>query len=152
MKSFVDSNIAHENYYYWSGICINTEETRGDEVSYDIILSADFGINVWAFHTHSSLGKSEDLRWTYFFFRQNLPFLNGNTSNFPLFVDAKECHPRQQPETKRGACTFTEQKSGRKGRAQLPTLCGVDAENHVAFFSSWKMVSKESRARTAAAK
>lgn len=51
---------------------LTQEETRGDEVSYDIILSADFRINVWGFHTHSSLGKSEDLRCTYFFFSDKI--------------------------------------------------------------------------------
>lgn len=70
----------------------------------------------------------------------------GKPYNFPI-SSYKRIPPEETGrETKRGACTFPAQKSSSEGRR--PSTLRIDgAENHVAFFSSWKMVSDEWRTR-----
>lgn len=83
----------------------------------------------------------------YFFLGKIYLFqMGGKPYNFPI-SSYKRIPPEETGrETKRGACTFPAQKSSSEGRR--PSTLRIDgAENHVAFFSSWKMVSDEWRTR-----
>lgn len=111
-------------------------------------------VNVWMFHMYSvkwghlktfAHGRLYQIMAHIFFSGKIYLFqMGGKPYNFPI-SSYKRIPPEETGrKTKRGACTFPAQKSSSEGR-QPSTLRRDGAENHVAFFSSWKMVSDEWR-------
>lgn len=132
----------------------NTEETRKRDlvVSYNIILSANFGKNIWVFHIYSVIrghlrtfahGRLyQIMALMYFSGKIYLFHMGGKPSTFP-FLSTKECHPRKQEgDNGRSFCVPSTKIQQKKAKVCTAHRWCWDPHG---FLYSWKMVSDELR-------